>query len=231
MTENCSGLKGSLASVQWIQVPDVKTVGDPNVTSYWSAASNRIVIAGDLIYKAAIVRHEMLHALLARDGHPREYFVEKCGGAVTCSASCVADAGPPAIPDASVARVNASVLSVNASLMPELPSFFVDNAQFTLVVTATNPLPNPIVVQLTQGAFDRSFNYAFVQGAVTLNSGWGTLADFDVTQFAAGETKVAYFDFSLNGPLGSERINPGIYRITSGYDTRRITLNSIRIGQ
>jgi hypothetical protein len=39
---------------------------------------NRIVIAGNYLNHEMVVRHEMLHALLQREGHPTDYFVDRC---------------------------------------------------------------------------------------------------------------------------------------------------------
>jgi len=36
------------------------------------------VIAGNYAEHEMVVRHEMLHALLQREGHPTDYFVNRC---------------------------------------------------------------------------------------------------------------------------------------------------------
>src|SRR5688572_6639568 len=73
MTEACSGLSGDLSSVSWFVVPGVTTVSlnGIEVDGYWSLGSNRIVIAEAGMLAGGKVRHEMLHALLQRRGHPR----------------------------------------------------------------------------------------------------------------------------------------------------------------
>src|SRR5437762_5976779 len=74
MVESCSGLHGSLADITWYQVPGaIVDLDGKDVSGYWSRASNSIVLAGDQVLGGAIVRHEMLHALVRQAGHSREY--------------------------------------------------------------------------------------------------------------------------------------------------------------
>lgn len=81
-TEACSGRSGNLATIEWYYVPDVQafeTETGPKV-GLWtrSSAGIRIIIAGAYAHHELVVRHEMLHALLDREGHPAEYFQTKC---------------------------------------------------------------------------------------------------------------------------------------------------------
>jgi hypothetical protein len=82
-TEACSGLKGDFKSIEWFEVPGTSTFASEagTVVGLWTKVSgqNRITIAGDYIDNELVVRHEMLHALLSRSGHPTEYFVTRCG--------------------------------------------------------------------------------------------------------------------------------------------------------
>lgn len=81
-TESCSGLAGKFSSVVWYMVPGVRTfpteAGDK--IAMWERAGQRarIVIAGDYLEHEMVVRHELLHHLLGREGHPTEYFTERC---------------------------------------------------------------------------------------------------------------------------------------------------------
>lgn len=81
-TEQCSGLRGNLASVQFYVVPGVETFATPDgqkVGEWISEGGNhRIIIAGNYQDHEMVVRHELLHALLKQDGHPDEYFVTRC---------------------------------------------------------------------------------------------------------------------------------------------------------
>jgi len=81
-TESCAGLAGDFAAVEWYVVPGVsvfETDAGPKV-GLWahSSAGQRIVLAGEYAGHELVVRHEMLHALLDRGGHPPEYFRERC---------------------------------------------------------------------------------------------------------------------------------------------------------
>lgn len=81
-TQACSGLPGDFSTVQFYVVPGVDTfpteVG--HKVGMWSreGRTNRIILAGNYLAHEMVVRHEMLHALLQREGHPDNYFVERC---------------------------------------------------------------------------------------------------------------------------------------------------------
>jgi len=81
-TEACSGRRGNLRHIEWYVVPDVSEfmTSQGEKVGLWShsSAGVRIVIAGDYLESELVVRHEMLHALLDQEGHPPEYFVDKC---------------------------------------------------------------------------------------------------------------------------------------------------------
>ena len=81
-TQACSGLSGTISSVEFYVVPGVDafpTKDGPKV-GLWTrdGQSSRIVIAGNFVNHEMVVRHEMLHQLLGREGHPDEYFVTRC---------------------------------------------------------------------------------------------------------------------------------------------------------
>jgi hypothetical protein len=232
MTKSCSGLSGSLSDITWYQIPGVDIVAEPNVSSYWSGGSNRIVLAGGVILNGSIVRHEMLHSLLGIDGHPRDYFLDKCAGAVTCSSACVSQAGapPPINPDAP--RLTPAELVITATLTPSRPTLLVDEGVFTLTVTATNPNSYPIVVPAGQAGLSRVFSYSFtpLANAPTSVVGWKQAFDIGITVFGPGETKTVYFDFSIVRSLGSPWIAAGNYRVTGGYGGKVATINNAVLG-
>lgn len=82
-TESCSGLKGNFNQISWYVVPDslTFTTSTGEKVGLWSESSAgvRIIIAGAYSHHELVVRHEMLHALLDREGHPSEYFQNRCG--------------------------------------------------------------------------------------------------------------------------------------------------------
>ena len=83
--EACSGVKGSYAAVSWYVVPGGSSFlwQGQEVAGLWTSSGNRIVLAELSVARYDVVRHEMLHAVLEVDGHPAEYFVERCGAWIT----------------------------------------------------------------------------------------------------------------------------------------------------
>jgi hypothetical protein len=81
-TEACSGLLGDFSTIQFYVVPGVETfptrAGSKVGEWTFDGATNRIVIAGNYANSEMVVRHELLHSLLQREGHPAEYFVNRC---------------------------------------------------------------------------------------------------------------------------------------------------------
>jgi hypothetical protein len=81
-TEACAGLSGDFTGIEWYVVPDVTTfeteLGDKVGLWEQTGGVTRITIAGAYTEHEMVVRHEMLHELLGREGHPQEYFVTRC---------------------------------------------------------------------------------------------------------------------------------------------------------
>ena len=81
-TEACAELRGDATAIEWYVVPNVATfetsIGEK--VGLWEKVGSvsRITIAGDYVANEMVVRHEMLHDLLERTGHPPEYFVTRC---------------------------------------------------------------------------------------------------------------------------------------------------------
>jgi hypothetical protein len=94
MTEACSGHSGDLRVVRWYRVPGMGFLHEgQDVSGFWGSRPNRIVLADEAIDQGSVVRHEMLHALLQKTGHPRSQFLGACASVVTCCNGCVEDAG------------------------------------------------------------------------------------------------------------------------------------------
>jgi len=221
-----------MSDVSWYQVPGSESVDDngKDVGGYWAPVSNSIILGGKLVLDGGLVRHEMLHALVRQlRGHPREYFLDRCGGIVVCSAGCVADAGPAPNVDATVARVTSDVLELYLSIVPNSPSASIDGGVFGISITATNPNSYPIVVDTNPNGSNNSFFYTLFGPAGGIGSSDGAL-DPSVRYFAAGETKRHYFDFSIGAGLGRGIVPPGIYRVYGGYDIRGVALEGVTIG-
>jgi hypothetical protein len=71
-----------MAPIKWYVVPGVSTFptaeGEKVGIRIKTGNDVRIVIAGNYVEHEMVVRHEMLHALLNRAGHPPEYFQDRC---------------------------------------------------------------------------------------------------------------------------------------------------------
>jgi hypothetical protein len=81
-TESCSGLTAAFEAVEWYVVPGVDEFvveGAPRV-GMWQreGGQSQIVVAGNYLEHEMVVRHEILHHLMGREGHPTEMFVERC---------------------------------------------------------------------------------------------------------------------------------------------------------
>jgi hypothetical protein len=82
-TEACAQRTGQLDRLEWLMVPGVDTfdTADGPQHAMWRRRGGRhqIILAGNYAHHEMVVRHEMLHALLDRSGHPAEYFEVRCG--------------------------------------------------------------------------------------------------------------------------------------------------------
>lgn len=112
-------------------------------------ASNRIVLAGKTVATGYIVRHEMLHAIVHRDGHPPVYFQDRCAGVVDCPpVGCKDEGEPPLAAPNDALEVSVDELDFDVDLLP-LPVAR-DGAERTvsLVLRATNLRGRPIRMRL-----------------------------------------------------------------------------------
>ena len=92
-TEQCAGRTGEMSRIHWFSIPDRTSFMylDGQYDGYWWNDVHWIILAGDKVQDAMIVRHEMLHDLLGRGDHPAAYFQERCAGVVACNDVCRAD--------------------------------------------------------------------------------------------------------------------------------------------
>lgn len=81
-TEACAELTGRMDNVTWYVVPGVTTFQTESgeKVGFWTKSSEgtRIILAGDYRDHELVVRHEILHDLLGREGHPESYFRDRC---------------------------------------------------------------------------------------------------------------------------------------------------------
>lgn len=235
MAESCAGVSRPLADVSWLIIPNTSVflLGDQIVSAYWTASSNRIVLAEDTRLDGAVVRHEMVHALIRTSGHPRSVFLGKCAGVVSCSTECVADAGPAGTGNISYPNLPPDSIEVSMEIVPDPPTLAVDSGVFAVVVSARNRTTHPGNVELPRvttgpvAPFSYEIRSLAAQGpriAGVLN-----LSDPSVTTFAAGETKRQYFDFVIGSMLRNRTVAPGQYTFTGSYAARFVVLTPITI--
>jgi hypothetical protein len=227
MVEACSGRSGDLASVRWYAVPGAESLElrGERIGGYYDRAAHHVVLAGEMQLAAPLVRHEMLHALLREHRHPRGAFLGDCAGTVTCAGECVREAGPPPAPAPGAARVPPSTLVLGVTADPAQPSIAADGGLFIVTVTARNPAPTPVVVELPpSGDAGPSGGFSFMlegtQGSVMRNA---RVADASVTQFEPGEVKRWVFDLRGGSRPEYGELAPDTYRVRGAYGTEWVT--------
>lgn len=180
MTQACSGLRGDLGAVHWYVQPDVETLSipgdhDKQYGGYWWAIGNRVLLTEKAVTDGWLVRHEMLHVLIGRAGHPRGDFVDRCGGIVTCTGECRREAGPDSQPSVDAVEIDATELDVTVSVVPS-PTFGLheNGGWFAYVVTATNPRPEAVWVRVQRPRPDArgAATFGFVEGPTVWSYAW-----------------------------------------------------------
>jgi hypothetical protein len=77
-TEACSGLTGNFDRLRWSVVEGHSfPCSSGECAGHWRT-SHHIFLAGDWVMDEMVVRHEMLHDILDRTGHPDPPFGEGC---------------------------------------------------------------------------------------------------------------------------------------------------------
>jgi hypothetical protein len=224
-TVACANISRSMREIDFYVVPDVDIidVGRPAVGAYYYERSD-IVLAGVFQFDGGVVRHEMLHALIpSMEGHPREYFLHRCGDIVGCVYGACTGTGSPlfAVP-ADIAHLPAESLTVSASVVPAAPVRSVTGDWLSLVITATNPKPYPILVRFEEDSVSttpRPWGYEvdYVPGSRTYT---GFMYDEGMRYFRAGETKRAIYDFSIVGSGFPGPLPLGVNTFTAWFGRR-----------
>lgn len=203
VTERCSELRGDFTSIRWYVVPNAAAINVSGRTyqGYWWSSSNRIVLAEQVLLKAQLVRHEMLHAL-AGSAHPREYFVDRCGGVVTCERDCAAEVGNDTPPSHDALQVSASALDVTVRIDPAAPSAKVDSGWVVITVSVRNPHPYPVWARLAPVATGETaaatFGFIVDCDAGCPGASEYAFVEADRLGFAGGQTRQLAFDHQLH---------------------------------
>lgn len=77
-TQACSGLTGNFDRIQWsvIEGPSF-ACSSGQCAGHWNN-DHHIFLAGDWVMNEMVVRHEMLHDMIGRPGHPAPPFGQGC---------------------------------------------------------------------------------------------------------------------------------------------------------
>jgi hypothetical protein len=77
-TEACSGLSGNFDRIEWMIVPGESfPCPSGDCVGHWDPG-HKIFLASDWTGHEMVVRHEMLHELMRRSGHPNPPFGHGC---------------------------------------------------------------------------------------------------------------------------------------------------------
>ncbi|MFL5483195.1 MAG: hypothetical protein ACJ8AK_13530 [Gemmatimonadaceae bacterium] len=214
MTQACSGLTGSMAAVTWYQTSEEVTdthTGDV-IAGYWVPGSNQIVLNSLVMLDGGTVRHEMLHALRQKGGHPRDQFLGKCAGVVACEDACVADAGPYPTPSQTPIHGTVDSIEVTIDIEPHTPTRNIDEGRFSITVLTRNKTARWMTVTpaSTASAANQTFSVD-VHGVNGANAFDELGIDPSQTIFGPGETKRHVFDLVIGDyPFGNQLL-PGDY--------------------
>lgn len=216
MIASCSGITLPLGDVSWYVTSRGTglTVEGKEASGYWSSASNRIVLAHYLQFDGDVVRHEMLHAVVRENGHPRKYFLERCAGLVICEQACVDQQTQPVI-DPALPRISPQDFEVGLELEPSQPSLAIDDGFFTVTVKAHNSTGHAVVAAFPKASLKNpatSFALELIAPAFhTQNFARALLVDSGTIIFRKDETKRYVFDVSINGSVHRSPLEPGSY--------------------
>lgn len=136
VVETCSKYVLPFEAVTWFTVPRGSlSLNGESAAGVWFSDGNRIVIGEGWRDNPALVRHEILHALLGTSSHPRDFFLSSCAGLVICSGEC---AERSVLPDA--IELSPEMLQVSVVAFPRMPSVTLHDGWATIVVEVRNPL-------------------------------------------------------------------------------------------
>ena len=237
MTKACSGLTASLGAITWFKTAQVlrdPRTGDP-IVGYWNSFTNRIVLTTAVVLDGGSVRHEMLHSLLRKGGHPRNQFLGKCAGTVNCQGSCIRDAGPYPLPPQSPIHVPGDSIAITVDIEPRNPNSAHDGGFFSMTVLVRNRSTHWVTVPSYYSLFfpdvDSTRTFEFDVRGPAGGIGGGEIG-FDPSEriFAPGETKKQVFDFAIGNDLFAHKLPPGNYIARGGYSDYHSADSSFVIG-
>ena len=237
MTQACSGLTGSLGAVTWFKTTQAlrdSRTGDP-IGGYWNSFTNRIVLTTAAVLDGGSVRHEMLHSLLRKGGHPRNQFLGNCAGTVVCQGACIRDAGPYPQPSETPIHVPGDSIDITVDIEPRNPNSAHDGGLFSITVIVRNRSAHwatvPSYYSTILPGYDSTRTFEIdVRGPTGGISVPETRLDPSEWIFAPGETKKQVFDFAIGNDLRAQKLPPGNYLARGGYSDYWSTYSTFVIG-
>ena len=207
LVESCSGLSGDFSAVRFYDEPGVTiaTAGADSANGYWFGDGNRILVGQERMYEGPLLRHEMLHALLGRaegSGHPRQYFIDRCGGVVHCQGACLTNDPAPPAPDPSAPQVQPSDMRMDVRVDPSPFDSTTYDGWAAITVTVTNPFSHTVWVDAPISALGYTLANGLTQETPLFES---------PLPFTSGEVRRQVFDVQFDG--GAMRLAPGSYAL------------------
>ena len=218
MTEVCSGRSGDLNAVRWYRVPGYQfNYRGQTIGGFTTQHTDRIVLADQIIEDGSAVRHEMLHALLRRTGHPRSEFLGKCAALVECQDLCVKDAGPWRSSASNYLILPSDSLDVtsHAELLPREPD---GERWLALLVIVRNQRPHAVIARVRgSGKVFDTFGFDFRGGPSGGRSGGEVATDSSAVFFQPFEVKQWLFEFRVVSTPRQREVAPGRYVVRGNY--------------
>jgi hypothetical protein len=209
MTQSCAQQVGNMRQVRFYVVPRLSIDdGSARYAGYWFRNGNRIALAQPYATDGAVVRHEMLHALLQRGDHRRVDFVDHCGGVVDFGDGLHEESAELlAAPGAASPVLVASKFNIELTLAPEpIALTGPDSGWMSATVIVTNPRDEPVWARIQRSAGDSmgpTLGVA-VDGGSTRVTRTRYSAD-TLMAFGPREVKRQVLDVKLDAPLGRWR--------------------------
>lgn len=206
LVEDCAGRRRRM-NVQWYSTNgELIQSGDALAAGLFRPYPDRIALIDPS--DGPVARHEMLHAILERDGHPLDFFAARCGGIV--------DFKPPANFGTSEADQATAVptpidsaLRISIRTIPETPSQSLFGGKFVFVAEMTNRTNK--YVRVTPGP-DPELFVQYVD-SVRVRRVASIVSPDRFLYFAPGQTRRVILDATV--------FNPGSYNAIAGYGRAR----------
>jgi hypothetical protein len=212
MVEQCSARRGNLAAVHWYRAPVVTHDGE-RAAGVFNVYMNRIVLADEYREVGPIVRHEMLHALLRENGHPRAEFFGTCAAIVDCA--CRGLAGWHAGSDHPlVLPADSFDVGSDAKLLPREAD---GERWLALEVWVSNPRAQAAVVAATDHPRSPPIFGYDLRGPSGGRLNTRLAVDSSQVYFNPFETKRWLYEFKVSSEVSDQHVSPGQYLVRGAY--------------